>query len=105
MATAHDTFDLVAQREAEEQAREKAKLQEKLDLEALLWVMRDKRGRRFIWGLLSRSGTLRLSFHTNALTMAFNEGTRNEGLALTAKLMEHAPDVYMTMLKEHASNE
>jgi hypothetical protein len=32
--------------------------------------------------------------------MAFNEGTRNEGLRLLAQLTEHCLDRYSEMLKE-----
>jgi hypothetical protein len=62
--------------------------------------MSNKRGRRFIFTLLERAGVWRLSFNTNALTMAFAEGTRNEGLRLMAQLTEHCLDRYSEMLKE-----
>jgi hypothetical protein len=42
----------------------------------------------------------RSSFSTNALTMAFSEGQRNEGLRLLAQITTHAPERYAEMLKE-----
>lgn len=104
MAT-HDAFDFHAQEEAREAAEEKAKLRQRQDIEDLKWLMSNKRGRRIIYGLLERAGVWQLSFHTNALQMAFNEGRRNEGLALLAKLMSEAPDNYALMLKEHKDDE
>jgi hypothetical protein len=50
--------------------------------------------------LLERAGVWRLSFNTNALTMAFHEGMRNEGLRLLAQIAAHCPDRYTEMLKE-----
>ena len=67
--------------------------------------MSNKRGRRVMYGLLERAGVWRLSFNTNALQMAFNEGNRNWGLSLTATVSEHCPEQYALMLKEHTEND
>lgn len=101
----YDAFDLQAQEVTREAAEEKAKLRARIEVEDTKWLMSNKRGRRVIYGLLDRAGIWRLSFHTNALQMAFNEGTRNEGLALLSKLTEHCPDLYAQMLKEHRDDE
>ena len=96
----HDPFDLEpvdAERAAE---AERARLREKVESDDLKWLMADRRGRRFVYGILQRSGVFRLSFHTNALTMAFNEGHRDEGLRLIANLGVHCPGQYHQMLKE-----
>jgi hypothetical protein len=71
-----------------------------MEIADLKWLMSNKRGRRFVHRLLERAGVWRLSFNTNALSMAFNEGTRNEGLRLLAQLTEHCLDRYSEMLKE-----
>ena len=70
--------------------------------EDLKWLMGSKRGRRIMHRLLERAGVFQLSFNTNAMTMAFNEGRRNEGLALTNKLMAACPEQWALMLKENA---
>lgn len=101
----YDAFDLRAQEDAREQADERAKLKAREAIEDAKWLMSNKRGRRFVYGILDRAGVWRLSFNTNALTMAFNEGGRNEGLALLAKLTEHCPEMYSLMLKEHKDDE
>lgn len=100
-----DTFDLRAQEDARVKAEERTRLQAKLEIEDLKWVMSNRRGRRFVHGLLERGGAFRLSFHTNALTMSFNEGSRNEALRLIGHLTKHSPDLYMQMLKEHSEDE
>ena len=101
----YDAFDLRGQEAAREEAEEKAKLKARLDIEDLKWLMTNRRGRRVMHGILERAGIWRLSFHTNALQMAFNEGSRNEGLGLLAKLTEHCPELYAQMLKEHTEDE
>lgn len=104
-ADGNDPFDLAGQQAAREDADERAKLQARIEIEDLRWVMSNKRGRRHIHRQLERAGVWRLSFHTNALQMAFNEGTRNEGLALLALLVKHCSDLYAQMLKEHSEKD
>ena len=101
----YDAFDLRGQEAVREEAEEKVKLKARIELDDLKWVMQNKRGRRFVHGILERAGIWRLSFHTNALQMAFNEGSRNEGLGMLAKLTEQCPEFYALMLKEHAEDE
>jgi len=101
----HDPFDTGAQEEAQAGAAEKAKLAERQEKDDLIWLMSGKRGRRVVRKLLERAGVWRMSFNTNALQMAFNEGMRNEGLALTAKLMAYCPDSYAKMLTENKEDD
>lgn len=101
----YDAFDLQSQEAARKDAEDKAKLRARIEIEDVKWVMSNKRGRRVMHGFLERAGVFRLSFHTNALQMAFNEGMRNEGLAMLAKLMEHCPELYSLMLKEQKDDE
>ena len=105
MKKQYDTFDLASQEAAKAEAEERAKLRARIEAEDLKWVMSNKRGRRVIHTVLERAGVFRSSFHTNALQMAFNEGSRNEGLAMLAKIMEHSPELYSLMLKEQKEDE
>jgi hypothetical protein len=100
-----DTFDIAGQEDARRTAQEKGQLQQKLAIEDLKWAMSNKRGRRLVYGLLEHAGVWRLSFHTNALQMAFNEGSRNGGLRLLDQLVKHCPELHTQMLKEHSDNE
>ena len=81
----YDAFDLQSQDATRDAIGEKAKLRERAEIDDLKWLMQNKRGRRVLHGIIERAGVYRLSFHTNALQMAFNEGTRNEGLALVGR--------------------
>ena len=71
----------------------------------LKWLMGSKRGRRVVWRLLDTAGVFRLSFNTNALQMAFNEGNRNYGNRTLAQLQAVCPDLYALMAKEHAHDQ
>ncbi len=64
------------------------------------WLMSSKRGRRIVWRMLERAGVFRLSFSTNSMQMAFNDGAKNEGLRLLAQIHAVCPDQYVQMLKE-----
>ena len=66
----------------------------------LKWLMGSKRGRRIVWRFLDRAGVFRLSFNTNSMTMAFNEGNRNEGLRILAQTHTLCPELYPVMVKE-----
>ena len=95
-----DPIDLLSQERAQAETGDRAKLALLLEIDDLKGVLSNKRGRRFVFRLLERAGVWRLSFNTNALTMAFNEGVRNEGLRLMAQITTHCADRYTEMLKE-----
>jgi hypothetical protein len=95
-----DPLDIRSQERAQAEAEERALMASQIEIDDIKWLMSNKRGRRFVARLLERAGVWRLSFSTNALTMAFNEGTRNEGLRLLAQVTAHCPDRYTEMLKE-----
>jgi type IV secretory pathway TrbL component len=62
--------------------------------------MLTKRGRRIVWRMLDQAGVFRSSFNTNAMTMAFAEGSRNQGLRMLAIIHASCPEQYPTMMKE-----
>lgn len=95
-----DPVDIRAQERAQADADTRSKLELQIEIDDLKWLMSSKRGRRFVARLLERAGVWRLSFNTNALTMAFNEGTRNEGLRLLSQITAHCPERYSELLKE-----
>jgi hypothetical protein len=68
------------------------------------WLMGTKRGRRIVWRQLDRAGVFRISFSTNAMAMAFAEGSRNEGLRLLALIHSLCPDLYVQMVRESNVN-
>lgn len=97
----YDPTDIAGQArtkaDAETRAR-RAKEQSDADFKRL---MSEEWGRRIVWRDLEDAGVFRLSFNTNSMTMAFNEGSRNLGLRKLAQVHELCPDLYHLMLKEH----
>lgn len=100
----HDPTDLNAIAQAEKLAKDSGRVARDLEIDDVKFVMSDKRGRRHMHRVLERSGVYRLSFNTNALSMAFAEGNRNEGLRILTILTEFCPDLYTLMLKEQKEN-
>ena len=95
-----DPTDTAGQAQAAADRAERDKRNAELETGDLKWLMSDKRGRRFVCGLLERAGVWRSSFNTNGLVMAFAEGSRNEGLRLLANVTAHCPERYADMLRE-----
>ena len=69
------------------------------------WLMSSKRGRRVVWRLLDQAGVFRTTFNTNAMSMAFAEGNRNQGLRLIAMIHALCPEQYPAMMKEQSTND
>ena len=70
------------------------------ELDDLRWVMADPKGRRIVWALLVKAGISRISFSSDALQMAFLEGSRNLGLMLQADVLEACADLYLLAMDE-----
>jgi hypothetical protein len=79
----------------------KAKLSTETELDDIKWLMKTKRGRRIVWRQMTQAGVFQISFSTNAMQMAFNEGNRNSGNRLLTLVNLAAPDLYMTMVTEN----
>lgn len=59
--------------------------------------------RRFAWDELSETGVFHASFTLNSNQMAFNEGRRDRGLALLARINEADPNAFSQMQREFIS--
>lgn len=95
-----DPLDFEQETLAQAERDDREKLAERVAADDIRWLMSGKRGRRIVRKLLAKMGVWQSSFSTDALAMAFNEGRRNEGLALLASITEHCPDRYSEMIKE-----
>ena len=82
-----------------------AQLERQTQIDDLRWLMGDKRGRRVVWRLLQRSGIYTTSYTGEALSMAFKEGGRNQGLALLDEITQHCPSDLSKMQQEARTNE
>lgn len=95
----HDPTDLRGEEKRSEDIQLQAKVESLSEAEDIKWIMSSKRGRRIVRRLLEKAGVNRISFNTNAMQMAFNEGNRNQGNQLLAAALEHAPSKYIEMLE------
>lgn len=69
------------------------------ETEDFIWLMRDVRGRRFLWRTLSECHVFKTSFTGNSQTF-FNEGERNVGLRLLNRINTLCPERYLDMIRE-----
>lgn len=93
----HDPTDLNGLEAARLDKQDQARIEAQVEADDIKWLMARKQGRRIMQRHLERAGVFRSSFNTNSMTMAFQEGQRNEGLKLLAQIMQHAPDRYIEM--------
>ena len=100
MSSFDDPTDVRSQERSKEESDLRQKLATELEAEDIKWLISNKRGRRIVFRALDRAGVFTSSFNTNALTMSFNEGRRNEGLRLLVQVTTLCPDRYNEMLKE-----
>lgn len=96
----YDPTDLRKQQLTREDAEELQKLEAAQEVGDFKWLMSGVKGRRLVRRLLEKSGVYRLSFHTNAMQMSFNEGNRNYGNTILAIVMHHCPGDYIKLLDE-----
>ena len=97
----HEPSDIALQQTLAEEAAARAAVDRQTEIGDFKWLMTQKRARRYIWRQLEQAGVFQTSFTSDALTMAFNEGQRNQGLRILGFIHEHAPESYLEMLKEH----
>lgn len=97
--------DIASQDARRDEQRARSQLAARTEVEDIKWLMSSKRGRRIVHRFLESAGVYRISFHTNALQMAFNEGNRNQGNALLATVTTHCPEQYTELLNEAKKNE
>jgi hypothetical protein len=100
VSTAYDPTDLEGQRVSREDEATRRRLAAEVEALDVKWLMGSKRGRRILWRLLEQAGVFRLSFDTNAMRMAFNEGGRNYGNRTLDLIHRTCPEQYTVMLKE-----
>ena len=99
----YDPLDLRSQEKTEADKKLREKLVRENEEVDLKWLMSNKRGRRIIWRLLDQAGVFRLSFNTNAMTMAFAEGNRNFGNRTLSLIHTHCSELYPQMVKENSN--
>lgn len=81
------------------QAKAREKVRDQEGAADMRLIMAQPYGRRFVWSLLEFAGVFRTSFTGNSATF-YNEGMRNVGLMVMAKINETCPEKYLLMLQE-----
>jgi hypothetical protein len=102
--SSYDPSDVHAIEKSKSEKDLAAKLIRDTDDADFKWLMGSKRGRRIIWRQLERAGVFRLSFNTNAMSMAFSEGNKNEGLRTLAQIHTLCPELYSVMIKDNVND-
>ncbi|WP_250533974.1 endopeptidase [Caballeronia sp. AZ10_KS36] len=94
--------DLTALEQQRDAQREQSKFELSIELDDLRWLMSGKRGRRFMWRVLSDAGIYRQSFEGNTNWSIFNEGKRSIALRLVAQIhsIDNGADLYAQMATE-----
>lgn len=87
---------------------EKARLKEVFGDRQLLGdfrsVLETYQGRRLMWWILEQAGIFKSSFTGNSTTF-YNEGMRNIGLMVHAKIAEASPESILLMMQESKKRE
>ena len=103
MSDGYDPTDIRGQELAKEDADLRKRMAADVEELDLKWLMSSKRGRRIAWRLLEQAGVFRLSFNTNAMQMAFNEGNRNFGNRTLSQIHAFCSELYPVMVKENTN--
>lgn len=102
--SSYDPLDIRAQEAAEADRKVREKQTAENEEADFKWLMGSRRGRRIVWRLLEQAGVYRLSFNTNAMSMAFAEGNRSYGNRTMALIHSICPELYPTMLRENVND-
>lgn len=106
MSEERDPVDLHALEAAKEKRAKAELLQQQIFDSDFNWFMRDKRGRRLMWGWLADAGVFRNPFviGDQALT-DFRCGEMNAGQRLHAAITRLCPELFHEMIKEQEDAE
>lgn len=82
---------------------DRARVERERNEDAAVWSTYN--GRAFTRRMLAEAGVYRLSMANDPYWTAFNEGARNLGLQLLARMSTTAPEFYLLMEQEHNGRE
>lgn len=105
-----DPTDLAAREAIREESRKAQLLEAERFAEDFKWLMRDQRGRRIVFWLLSVAGVFRSTYVQPKeaaaympIAMAHAEGTKELGYRVLAVVNKVCPELYAKMMKENAN--
>lgn len=100
-----DPTDLLSQELVRQDQERAAKTAREQDIADFVWVMRDRRGRRFVWRLLTLARVFAPTFRAHSeKEQDFAEGMRNMGLIILADAHANCLNLYHQMEREHATH-
>jgi len=100
-----DPTDIGAHDQARELQERNARVAREQDLADFVWVMKDRRGRRFVWRLLTLARVFTTTFRAHSSKeQDFAEGMRSIGLVLLADAHATCLTLYHQMEREHATH-
>lgn len=80
-------------------AKQKERFKKQSEINDLLWILSDIRGRRFIWRMLE--GAYENPFVAGMTDVtAFNAGQKVKATTLLKEIMDARPEAYIMMMKE-----
>ena len=95
-----DPYDLEAQDRKKATKAELDRFEVQREEEDIVWLMRNKQGRRILARIIHQSGADGPLFSTNALMMSRLIGARDVGADLRALAKRLCPEVYPTLERE-----
>ena len=100
-----DPTDIRAVEANAAESRRREQLARSIEQDRLKRLLSGELGRWFLMDLVERAGVFRISFTSDPLTTAYNEGRRNEGLRLMNEILETCPELWDTMMRERAARQ
>jgi len=105
MQQEHNPFDAAEAepaRQEKSEGRKRRKREEWAD--AIRFVMSDRRGRRFVLGILEESAVFNAVFRESHAAMSLLEGKRQVGLFLIDEAGRECPKEFLRLLTEQRTN-
>lgn len=82
------------------EGKQREKVRETLDRDALSWMLGHRLGRRLYWNLMGDTGVFSTSYTGDNNRTNFNEGKRQIGLKMLSNLNAVKPEAYLQMVRE-----
>ena len=103
MTKDYNPLALDENQEALDQEAKRIKNLRETERDDFVWLMSDKRGRRIMQRMIDFTGVNKCNFTGNS-QVYFNEGMRNAGLFMQAKVLDAAPEQFFLMLQEYSND-
>lgn len=95
-----DEMDLTPEEQAKEKKKEKQRVDLRIEADDLRAVLRTQAGRNVLSKILQRTAPLERTAVNSGSWTYFNEGVRSVGTDLLKEILEHAPEAYFQMKDE-----